>query len=55
VRAERRTFVGFYADLSLLSADVEHSIELELPLLKRASSRAFFENVETEYTEAIRR
>ena len=56
VRAERRTFVGFYADLSLLSADGEHSIELELPLLKPGQFQgAFFENVETEYTEAIRR
>jgi hypothetical protein len=56
VRAERRTFVGFYADLSLLGADAEHSIELELPPLKPGQFQgAFFENVETEYTEAIRR
>jgi hypothetical protein len=56
VRAERRTFVGFYTDLSLLGADAEHSIELELPPVKPGQFQGvFFENVETEYTQAIKR
>ena len=54
VRVARRTFVGFYADLSLLSPDREYSFELELPALRPGQFQGlFFENVETEYTERI--
>jgi len=55
VRRVPRTFVGFYADLSLVSADEEHTFELQLPPLEPGQLRGvFFENVETEYTNVIR-
>ena len=55
VRVASRTFVGFYADLSLLTADTEHRFELQLPTLKPGQLQGvFFENVETEYTGTIR-
>jgi len=54
VRTAPRTFVGFYADLFLLGADREHTLELELPRLRRGQLQGvFFENVETEYTDRI--
>jgi hypothetical protein len=54
VRAAPRTFVGFYADVSMLDADRAYDFELELPALKRGQFRGvFFENVETEYTDRI--
>ena len=54
VRAAPRTFVGFYADLSLLDPDREYRFELELPALKPGQLQGvFFENVEPEYTEVI--
>jgi hypothetical protein len=56
VREAPRTFVGFYADLSLLSADREHLLELELPRLRPGQLQGvFFENVEAEYTDVIRK
>ncbi len=55
VRTAPRTFVGFYADLSLLSADREHTLELELPRLRPGQLQGvFFENVETEFTDESR-
>jgi hypothetical protein len=49
VRAARRTFVGFYADLSLVAPDVEHAIEIDLPKLAPGQLQGvFFENVENE-------
>jgi len=54
VRAVARTFVGLYADLSMLDADRAYDFELELPALKPGQFRGvFFENVETEYTERV--
>ena len=55
VRASRRNFVGFYADVSKLAADVEHKLELELPKGLKAGQLqgVFLENIETEYTEKI--
>jgi hypothetical protein len=54
VRAAPRTFVGFYADLSLIAADHEHTLELELPRLRPGQLQGvFFENVEAEYTDTI--
>ena len=53
VRTAPRTFVGFYADLSLIAADREHTLELELPRLRPGQLQGvFFENVETEYTDS---
>ena len=54
VRPAARTFVGFYADLSLLDPDRAYRFELELPALKPGQLQGvFFENVETEYTDRI--
>jgi hypothetical protein len=55
VRPAARTFVGFYADLSMLDADRAYRFELELPKLAPGQLQGvFFENVETEYTELMR-
>jgi hypothetical protein len=55
VRANPRNFVGFYADVSHLTPDQDHSVEWELPpgLAPERLQGAFIENVETEYTSAI--
>ncbi|MDQ6887998.1 MAG: hypothetical protein M3068_11985 [Gemmatimonadota bacterium] len=56
IRAARRTFVGFYADVSLLSPDREYRVELVLPSLRAGQFQGLFvENVETEYTDVIAR
>ena len=57
VRVVPRTFVGFYADLSLLDPDRSYRFELELPRgLRPGQFRGmFFENVETEYTARVLR
>jgi hypothetical protein len=56
VRPAPRTFVGFYADLSLVAGDCEHTLELDLPRLRPGQFQGvFFENVETEYTDVIRK
>jgi hypothetical protein len=55
IRSAPRTFVGFYADLSLLDADRPYTFELELPKLAPGQLLGvFFENVETEYTDRIK-
>ena len=54
VRSAARTFVGFYADLSLLEPERRYRFELELPALRPGQLQGvFFENVETEYTDRI--
>jgi hypothetical protein len=56
IRVVPQTFVGFYADLSLLEPDREYVLEMEFPRLKPGQLQGlFFENVETTYTEAVRR
>jgi hypothetical protein len=57
VRANKRNFTGFYADVSLLAAAVSHTLELELPRGLKTGQflGVFFENVETEYTSGIAR
>ena len=54
-RLSRRNFTGFYADLSRLSADVAHTLELDVPAGMKAGQfqGVFFENVETEYRRAV--
>ena len=56
VRVSRRNFVGLYADVSQLAADVDHKLELDLPhsLKPGQFQGVFFENIETEYTSEIR-
>jgi hypothetical protein len=54
IRAARRTFVGFYADVSLLAPDREYTLELHLPEMKAGQFQGvFFQNVEPEYTDAV--
>jgi hypothetical protein len=54
IRAAPRTFVGFYADLSMLDADRAYSFELILPQLEPGRLQGvFFDNVETEYTTRL--
>ena len=57
VRVVPRTFVGFYADLSLLEPDRAYRFELELPNgLKPGQFRGLFvENIETEFTTRVSR
>jgi hypothetical protein len=56
VRANRRNFTGFYADVSDLAPDVDHRLELGLPqeLKPGQFQGVFFENVETEWTGAVK-
>jgi hypothetical protein len=50
IHHERRTFTGFYADISRLTPETSHSFVLELPSLARGQFLGlYFENVETEY------
>ena len=54
VRAVRSTFVGFYADVSLLEPDRPYRFELDLPMLEPGRFLGlYFENVEPEYVSAI--
>jgi hypothetical protein len=54
IRTAPRTFVGFYADLSLLDADRTYTFELLLPQLEPGRLQGvFFDNVETEYTTRL--
>ncbi len=56
IRAARRTFVGFYADLSLLEADRPYAIDLDLPVLRRGQLQGvYMENVESEFTAVLGR
>jgi hypothetical protein len=49
-----RTFVGLDADVSLLSADPAHRVEVELPPLAGGQFQGMFlESVESEYTTSI--
>jgi hypothetical protein len=51
IAAVRSTFVGFYADVSLLTPERPYAIELVLPPLEPGQFQGlFFENVEAEYT-----
>jgi hypothetical protein len=53
----KQNFVGFYADVSAISPDQDHKIELQLPTgLKPGQFQGIFiENVESEYTSERRR
>jgi len=54
VREHAASFVGFYADLSMVQPDTPHTIQLVLPKLEPGRFKGvFFDNVETEYTEQL--
>ena len=54
VRRHSPSFVGFYADVSDIEPDVEHTMEVELPNLRLGQFQGvFFDNVEPEYTEKL--
>jgi hypothetical protein len=47
-------FVGFYADLSEVTADVRHTIELRVPQMSPGQLQGiFFDNVTPEFTESL--
>ena len=50
-----RTFTGFYADVSSLKPDMQHTVEVTLPagLQPGQFQGLFFENVEAEWTEEL--
>ena len=53
-RVEPATFVGFYADLSRIPADVRHTIKVRISGLDPAQVQGiFFDNVEPQLTESI--
>jgi hypothetical protein len=54
VRVHQASFVGFYADLTNIPAEVKHEIRLKLPLLTPGQFQGvFFDNVETEDTQEL--
>ena len=55
--SRERTFVGFYADVSTLQADIRHAVEATLPagLQLGQFQGLFLENVEPEYTSDLAR
>jgi hypothetical protein len=54
VREHSGSFVGWYADISGISADHPHTIHLILPKLDSGRFQGlFFDNVESEYTEQL--
>ena len=51
----KRTFVGFYADVSALKPDRQYKVELGLPELKCGQFQGlFFDNIEPEHTDKLR-
>jgi hypothetical protein len=53
-RADAACFLGFYADLSKVTPDVRHTIELRLPQkAKEQLQGIFFDNVTPQFTESI--
>ena len=54
-QAAKRTFLGFYADLSSLEPDTPHQVEVTLPDLQPGQFQGlFFDNVEPQFTQEIR-
>lgn len=54
VRVVPSTFVGFYADVSLLEPDRPYRFELNVPAVRPGQFRGlFFENVEPGYTTSV--
>ncbi len=52
--AAKRTYIGFYADVSSLKPDTMHAIRLKLPALQPGQFQGIFlENIESEYTKAL--
>ena len=53
-RVHSPSFVGFYADLSKIAPDTQHSFTLNLPQLKPGQFQGvFFDNVEPQFTEEL--
>ena len=53
-RVDAPCFVGFYADLSTITPDVPHKIELHAPKLKPGQLQGvFFDNVTPQLTESL--
>ncbi len=53
-RVDAPCFVGFYADLSKITPDVQHTIELLVPQIKPGQLQGvFFDNVTPQLTESL--
>ncbi len=53
-RVDPPCFVGFYSDLSAISAGVRHTIKLQISGLESANLEGvFFDNVEPQLSESI--
>jgi hypothetical protein len=53
-RVDVPCFVGFYADLSKTSPDVQHTIELRVSQIEPGQLQGvFFENVSSQLTESL--
>ena len=51
----RQTYIGWYADVASLKPDTKYQVEVTLPdgLLPGQFQGVYFDNVETEYTQAL--
>lgn len=55
-RVDAACFVGFYADVSKISPDVQHTIQLRMPkTARRRLQGIFFDNVSPQFTESLGR
>ena len=55
-RADAATFVGFYADLSAIVPDAQHTIELHIPKMPPGQLQGvFFDNVAPQFTDSLAR
>jgi hypothetical protein len=53
-RADAACFVGFYADVSGIAADVRHTIELRAPQMAPGQLQGiYFDNVTPQFTESL--
>jgi hypothetical protein len=53
-RVDAASFVGFYADLSIIAPDVRHTIELRVPQMAPGQLQGiFFDNVTPQLTESL--
>jgi hypothetical protein len=53
-RVDAACFVGFYADVSGIAADVRHTIELHAPQMAAGQLQGiFFDNVTPQFTESL--
>ncbi len=53
-QGQRRTFLGWYTDISFIEPDSDHQVTVEISDLKPGQFQGlYFENIETEYTQEL--